>query len=174
MSGDGNPVEATRLFAALVDTLLPGTDNWPSGATVGVQAELARRLLQQRGEDVLTQVIDVLRADAAALLSNDEAARVAAVAAWEARDKDLFGWIRDAVYHTYYESPFVVQAINRHGHSYKLVPHLTGYGLPRFDPQRDTPRHGRGGWIPTAAVTRVAVETLGMPDERTTDAGRGR
>jgi hypothetical protein len=167
VSGDSDPVEAARLLAALVDTLLPGAAGWPSGGTAGVQAELATRILQQRGEDVLVQVIDALRAEAAALLSDNAADRIAAVTGWETRDSDLFGWVRDAAYHAYYESPFVVQAINRHGHSYKLVPHLTGYRLPRFDLERDTPRHGRGGWIPTGAVKRVAVETLDLADQRT-------
>ncbi len=172
MSEALTPVDVARLLAALVDTLLPGDDGWPSGATVGVQAQLAPRLVQERGEDALDRVVDALRDAAPALLGPDEAARVAAVAAWEARDKDLFGFVRDAAYMAYYESPVVVQAINAHGHRYRLVSHVVGYKLPRFDVARDTPTHGRGRYIPTDAVTRVAVETLDLADERTLNWGR--
>ncbi len=166
------PEESARLLAALVETLLPGDDGWPSGSLVGVQAVLAMRLVQERGEDAVDSVIQSLGDDAAPLLADDEDARVAAVAAWEARDKTLFGFVRDAVYMAYYENPVVVQAINAHGHQYKLIPHVTGYMLPRFDLARDTPTHGRGKWIPTDAVQRVPVETLDLADERTQNWGR--
>lgn len=164
--------QAARLLAALVDVLLPGDTGWPGGATVGVQAVLAARLVQERGDDAVDSVLDALRDDAPALLGGDEAARVAAVAAWEARDKDLFGWVRDAAYMAYYESPLVVRAINAHGHPYKLISHVTGYKLPRFDPARDAPRHGRGWYLATDAVRRVDVESLNLADERTQNWGR--
>ena len=164
--------ETAKLLAALVETLLPGDAGWPSGAAVGVQSALATRLVQERGDDALDKLVTALGDDATALLSGDEAARVAAVAAWEARDAEFFGWVRDAAFMAYYESPIVVQAINAHGHPYKLVPHITGYELPRFERERDTPRHGRGGWIATDAVARVPVEMLDLADERTLTWGR--
>ena len=163
------PVRAARLLAALVDTLIPGDEGWPAANVVGVQADLATRLVQERGEDALEQVLDTLNAEASALLSSDEPSRVAAIAAWEARDPALFGWVRDAVYLTYYESPVVVQAINAHGHRYKLIPHVDGYRLPPFDAARDTPRHGRGVWIPTGEVRRVAIDTLDLAGGRAGD-----
>lgn len=166
------PVDAARLLAALVDTLIPGNAGWPSAGIVGVQSMLATRLVQERGEDSLDRVIGALGADAAALFSDDEAARVVAIAAWEARDAQLFGWVRDAVFMAYYESPVVVLAIKARGHQYKLIPHIAGYMLPRFDAERDTPRHGRGAWIATGAVLRVPVETLDLADERTQTWGR--
>lgn len=165
-------VDGARLLAAVVGTLIPGDASWPDACVVGVQFEVAARLVEQHGEDALDQVIEVLRPDWDALLSGDEAARIAAVAGWELRDKDQFTRVREATYLAYYESPFVVQAINAHGHLYKLRPHVTGYKLPRFDPARDTPRHGRGAWTPTDAVHRVAVETLDLADERTVNWGR--
>jgi hypothetical protein len=165
-------VETAQLLAVLADTLLPGGEGWPSGATVGVQALVAARLVQERGDDAVDSVVAALGDDAQALLTGDEAARVAAVAAWEARDKDLFGFVRDAAFIAYYESPAVVLAINAHGHPYRLVPHVAGYKLPRFNLERDTPKHGRGRWTPTDAVQRVAVETLNLADERTQNWGR--
>jgi hypothetical protein len=167
-----DPVLAARLLAALVDTLIPGDAGWPSAATVGVQGELAARLVRERGEDGLAAVIAALQPASGALLGSDEAARVASVAAWEAGDRELFGWVRDAAYFAYYESPVVVAAINAHGHEYSLVPHVAGYDVPKFDRERDTPRHQRGGWIATDQVRRVAAETLALDENRTQDWGR--
>jgi hypothetical protein len=150
------PVAVGRLLAALVETLLPGDAGWPSGATVGVQAALATRLIEEKGEDALETLLAALQPGAAALLGGAAAARVDAVAAWEARDGALFGWVRDAAYMAYYESPVVALAIAAHGHQYRLRPHVAGYKLPRFDPATDTPRHGRGRYVPTDAVARVA------------------
>jgi hypothetical protein len=167
-----SPFEMARLLAALVQTLLPGDSGWPSGTMVGVQALLATRLIQERGEDALETLVAALGDDVGALLSDDEEGRVAAVSSWEKRDKDLFGFVRDAAFMAYYESPVVVAAINAHGHPYRLVPHITGYGLPPFDLERDRPRHGRGAWIPTNAIKRIPVETLDLADERTLNWGR--
>jgi hypothetical protein len=172
MTDTTNAVDAAGLLAALVDTLIPGAAGWPAAATVGVQSMLASRLVQGRGDDALDTLLAALRPHAPALLSADEDARVAAVAAWEAGDAELFGWVRDAVYMAYYESPVVVLAINAHGHAYKLRPHVTGYKLPRFDAARDRPQHGRGTWTPTDSVKRVAAETLDLADERTLSWGR--
>lgn len=166
------PVQIARTLAAFVDVLLPGDASWPSAATVGVQAQLTQRLVESKGEDALTAFIEALQSDSAVLLDDDEAARVAAVAAFETRDPDLFGWIRDAVYVAYYESPVVVLAINAHGSLYKLRPHIEGYPLPRFDLEQDMPRHGRGHWIVTAAVRRVPVEALTLTEARATKWGR--
>jgi hypothetical protein len=164
--------DAARLLAALVDTLIPGAPGWPPAVTVGVQSALASRLIEQRGDDALGPLLTALEPHAEALLSDDEDRRVAAVAAWEAADKDLFGWVRDATYLAYYESPVVVLAINAHGHLYKARPHFTGYRLPRWDAARDTPTHGRGAWTPTDAVRRVDTGALDLADERTQNWGR--
>ena len=59
------PIERARLLAALVETLLPGDDAWPNGATIGVQAVLATRLYELRGEDSLDKLVAVLRSKTA-------------------------------------------------------------------------------------------------------------
>lgn len=164
--------ETARVVAALVETLLPGDDGWPPGAVVGVQATLALRLVREHGEDGLARLLASLGDAAATLRDGDAAARVAAVAAWEAREAAFFGFVRDAAYMAYYESPVVAQAINEHGSPYKLMPHVSGYRVPRFDPATDTPTHARGGYIPTDQVRRVAVETLDLDDQRTQNWGR--
>lgn len=37
---------------------------------------------------------------------------------------------------TCYENPFVAEVINAKGHVYELRPHIKGYPVPRFDPNR--------------------------------------
>jgi hypothetical protein len=81
-------------------------------------------------------------------LDTDEPRQVAAVRAFEAADPTRFKWVRDATFLAYYECPLVVRTMNARGFEYKLRPHIDGYRLPPFDPARDTPRHGRGHWIP--------------------------
>ena len=39
--------------------------------------------------------------------------------------------------------------------------------MPRFDLARDTPRHGRGRFIPTGEVRRVDTAALDLASDRT-------
>lgn len=165
--GGATPKAAAGMLADLVDVLLPGDASWPSGRTVGVQALLALRLLQQRGAAGLARVGQVILASGGPMDGLDEPARVALVERFAASEADLFGWVRDTAYVTYYENPFVAEVINAKGHIYKLRPHIHGYPVPRFDPERNTPRHGRGRFVPTEAVRRVNTAALDLASERT-------
>ena len=164
------PKMAARLLADFVDVLLPGDEVWPSGRTVGVQSLLALRLLEQRGKQEFARVARALAAAGGPLAGLDEAARTA-VARFEADEPELFGWLRDAAYVTYYENPFVAEVINLKGHIYELRPHLKGYPVPRFDPERHTPRHGRGRYVPTEAVHRLDTSSLDLASDRTQSWG---
>lgn len=168
-AGDGglDPAAAATLVADLVDVLLPGDGTWPSGGAVGVQAPLVIRLLEERGKAAFPALTRGLLAAGGPLAGLDEGARVAVVARFEAAEPALFGWLRDAAYVAYYESPFVAEVINARGHVYELRPHLKGYPVPRFDLARDTPRHGRGRYTPTDQVRRVDTSALDLPGERT-------
>jgi len=167
---DPAPAIAAGLLADLADTLVPGDDHWPSAAAVGVQAALATRLIEERGEADLARLAQAILQAGGPLAGRPEAERVAIVQAFEAAEPELFGWVRDAVYFAYYESPFVVAAINAQGHPYRLRPHVKGYPLPRFDLVQDTPRHGRGRWLPTDAVR--PVDTSGLDPLATEFANR--
>jgi hypothetical protein len=168
-AGDGAtaPKAAAGMLADFVEVLLPGDDSWPSGRAVGVQSILALRLLEQRGKADFAKVAEALVAAGGPLVGLDEAARVAVVERFEASEPALFGWLRDAAYVTYYENPFVAEVINAKGHVYELRPHVKGYPVPRFDPERHTPRHGRGRYIPTEAVRRVDAAALDLASDHT-------
>ncbi len=161
------PMVAAELLAGFVDVLLPGDASWPSGRTVGVQSLLALRLLQQRGKAGFSRVGDAMLACGAPFDGLDDAARIAVVQRFEASEPALFGWLRDAAYVTYYENPFVAEVINAKGHIYELRPHLKGYPVPRFDLQRNIPRHGRGRYTPTDAVRRVDTSALDLTGDVT-------
>ena len=161
------PKAAATLLADFVDVLLPGDEAWPSGRTVGVQSLLALRLLEQKGKREFARVAEALLAAGGPLEGADDVVRVAIVARFEANEPTLFGWLRDAAYVTYYENPFVAEVINAKGHSYELRPHTKGYAVPRFDLARNTPRHGRGRFVPTDAVRRVDTSGLDLASDRT-------
>jgi hypothetical protein len=165
------PTAAAGMLADFVQVLLPGNGDWPSGLTVGVQAILALRLLEQRGKADFAKVGHAILACGGPLAGLDEDARIAVVKRFETSEPVLFGWLRDAAYVSYYENPFVAEAINRKGHVYELRPHIKGYSLARFDLERNTPRHGRGRYTPTEAVRRVDVEALDLDSDRTQSWG---
>lgn len=161
------PASSCALLTDFIDVLLPGDDVWPSGRTVGVQALLALRLLEERGTMAFPTVMKALLGAGGPLAGLDDAARIEVVKRFEAAEPALFGWLRDAAYVAYYENPFVAEAINARGHVYELRPHVKGYPLPRFDLTRDTPRHGRGHYIPTDQVRRVDTSDLDLESNRT-------
>lgn len=165
------PKIAAGLFAGFVDVILPGDDVWPSGAVIGVQSLLALRLLEQRGKHEFARAAQALTAAGAPFEGLGEAARVAVVTRFEAGDPELFGWMRDTAYVTYYESPFVAEVINLKGHFYELRPHIKGYPVPHFDPERHTPRHGRGRYVATDAVRRLDTSSLDLAGDRTQSWG---
>ena len=161
------PREAAGMLADFVEVLLPGGDGWPSASTIGVQAILALRLLEQRGKIEFAKVAQGILASSGPLAELDEESRIAVVKRFEASEPALFAWLRDAAYVAYYENPFVAEVINAKGHIYELRPHIKGYAVPRFDLERNTPRHGRGRYIPTEAVRRVDIEALDLESDRT-------
>lgn len=170
-AGPLGPAIAAGVLADLVEVLLPGDGVWPSGKSVGVQSLLALRLLQEKGKADLARVTAAVVAAGGPLDSLDEPARVAVVRRFEADEPVLFGLVRDIAYVTYYESPFVAEVINAQGHPYELRPHIKGYPVPRFDLARNTPRHGRGRYIPTEAVRRVDLSSLDLANDATQSWG---
>ena len=161
------PAGAATLIADFVDVLIPGERLWPSARTVGVQGQLALRLMEERGKNALPALVKAIEAAGGPLGGLDEAARVAVVRRFEEAEPDLFGWVRDAAYIAYYENPFVAEAIVLTGHLYELRPHIKGYPVQRFDLARDTPRHGRGRYTKTSDVHRVDVSGLDLESNRT-------
>lgn len=170
-AGSLSPVEIAALLAALVDELIPGSQEWPSASGVGVQGLLAARIVDEWGEGELQAVVDAVLAAGGpfALCGADE--RTAIVERFEAAEPGRFERVRTAAVLAYYESPVVAAAIRRTGRPYSLRPHATGYPMRPFDPARDTPRHGRGAYLTTDQVKPVDVSGLDLASGRTTNWG---
>jgi hypothetical protein len=147
-------------LAALVDVLVPGDDTFPRASEVGVQAKLADRLILMRGEGAVPALVEALASAGGPLHRLDGAGRVAVLSRLERERPDDFLLVRNIVYLSYYESPAVHAAIRALGFTYHATPLPAGYDVGRFDAKTDTPRHGRGGFVPTDAVRRVDLSRL--------------
>ncbi len=155
-----SPIETARLLRDLVDTMIPGDEQWPSAADVGVQGLLGLRLIEIFGENGCDRLIADLAASGAPFTGKDRASREAIVARFEAADPKRFATVLLAIYTGYYEHPAVVAAVAALGMPYRARPVLGGYELPPFNPLHDTPRHGRGGYVRTEDVRRVELSGL--------------
>ncbi|MAQ83088.1 hypothetical protein [Psychromarinibacter halotolerans] len=154
-------------LAAFVDELLPGGNGWPKASVVGIQFPLVERLIEQNGEPALTALAQTLNKIGAPWAGMEPAERVEAVKSLEASDPGRFGWLRDAAFQAYYESPVIVMLIDANGTPYKIRPHLSGYDLPKFDRATQTPRHNRGHYIPTDQVKPVDTSGLNLDTVKT-------
>ena len=99
------PAGAAKLIAEFVDVLIPGERLWPSASAVGVQGQLALRLIEERGKNALPTLVKAIEAAGGPLAGLDEDARVAVVQRFEEAEPDLFGWVRDAAYIAYCRTP---------------------------------------------------------------------
>lgn len=143
-------------LAALVDTMIPGDELFPSAAAVGTHGLVGPRLRQLLGRDGLAR----LSAALGPLAALDRGGRETAIARLESADPELFAALRMTVYLSYYEQPAVVDAVRAMGHDYNDAPQPDGYALPPFDPDQDLPKRPRGAFVPTAEVRRVDLTAL--------------
>ncbi len=158
MHAEDRMMDEDAAVGGLLTTLLPGGAGFPPAAETGMAALLAARL-RQADATLPTRLAGSLRAPPADAASWREAA-----ARLEAVEPKLFSEFRKYAYLTYYEQPSVIAAIRALGFRYNDQPLPDGYPDEPFDPVRDAPAHRRGRWIPTDAVTRVDLSTLGMEE----------
>ena len=149
------------VLEALVDVLLPGDADFPSAATVGVQGKLAERILATSGAAGLERLLTAL-----AGLAEAGEAGADRVRAFEQAEPTLFAAVRSITFLTYYESPFVQEAIRGLGFAYNATPLPKGYGIGRFDEATDRPTHGRGHYVKTSEVQRVDLSGLDIEELR--------
>ena len=161
MRGEAKALAAE--LAALVDVLVPGDEAFPPASEVGVQAKLADRLMLMRGDGAVQGVVEGLAAAGGPLALLDADGRTAVLTRVERERPDDFLLVRNIVYLSYYESPAVHEAIRAMGFTYHATPLPQGYDVGRFDPATDTPRHGRGAFVPTEEVRRVDLSGLDFP-----------
>ncbi len=147
-------------LAALVDVLLPGDDLFPQASAVGLQAVLADRLRALRGETGIDELLAALESCGGPLHGLADMRREAVVGRFELDHANLFALVHAASYLGYYESPAVQTAIRMLGHPYHGVLLPDGYDVAPFDPEVDSPRHGRGWYKATGDVERVDLTGL--------------
>lgn len=153
-------VRLSTMLRDLVDVLIPGEGDWPSGSLAGTHGILGMRLLEEQGPQALLELETALAACGGPLGPLGEDERVAVVARLENSRPKLFTLIRTATYLGYYESPSVIPQVRALGQPYDPVPILQGYHLEPFDRERDRPRHNRGHYIPTDQVKPVDISGL--------------
>lgn len=107
---------------ALLDTLLPGTADWPAaGSLDGIAAQVA------------TEAAPLLAALPAGFATAGADAREAALRALEAAEPAAFERLVAAAYLAYYTHQTVRDALERHCGYAARPPQPLGYDLPPFD-----------------------------------------
>jgi hypothetical protein len=133
---------------AFADVLLPGDDVFPPASATSIAG-------------LLDRVPAALRSAVAKLATLAPDARIARVGQLEAEQPALFVEAQRTLYLAYYEQYEVVRAIRAMGVDYHAVMLPLGYEIAPFDPETETPRHGRGHWIATDAVRPLAPAATG-------------
>lgn len=134
-------------IAALVDALIPGDAHYPCASDAQVPDFLCARM----GSDDLKLLNEVV-ADTKQPLTADEAERV--IARLQEDRPVVFAWLRELTYHGYYASPRVLAAMTDRGYGYHGAPQPLGYSIAE---EMLKPQSRRGVYLPTEAVTRVAL-----------------
>lgn len=154
----------TRLVTdAIIDTIIPPEEGWPSSAELGIADLLARYLVP---DDAPVALYPYFRAEefpelaariGGPLVGAEIEERVGALQVVETEEPELFARIRDAVYYLYYGHSAVVALIRsttRYGADYLGGSQPTGYRgvLESWGSRTFT---NRGVFIPTASVRRA-------------------
>ncbi|MCS7256819.1 MAG: hypothetical protein NZ562_09410 [Thermomicrobium sp.] len=149
--------------AALIDTLVPGDDLFPSASQAGAVGLVFDRLRTLEGEEFVEQVLQELWSWSGGrlLATLDPTERAELVARLEREQPRWFEQVRFVTYLSYYQLPPVVRAVRALGFDYNEAPQPKGYQMDPFDPASDLPTMPRGSYVPTEAVRRVSLEGLG-------------
>lgn len=153
------PIAPAELVA-LVDTLIPGDGQFPAASTVGVHGVVTLRWRDLMGADGLDALAAALSRHGGPLAPLETDGRVAVLRRLEAAEPPLFAALRMTVYLAYYEQPAVTEQVRALGFAYNEAPLPEGYALDPFDPAEDAPKHRRGHFVPTGAVSRVDLSGL--------------
>lgn len=156
------PTERSHVDA-IIDTLIPPEDGWPSASELGI-ADLLTTYLVPEGAPVslyphFTRAEFPVIAEriASAVVDAGLNARVAQLVSVEAAEPALFARLRDFVYYVYYGHPAVVALIRgttRYGADFHGGPQPEGYE-DTLEHWGDRPLTRRGVFIPTGAVLRA-------------------
>jgi len=152
---------------ALVDTLVPPEDGWPSSAELGVADLIADYLVPEDAPVSLfpyfarTEFEDLMTRIASPLVGRTMQERVEQLRALERNEEQLFARLREFVYYAYYGHPAVVTQIRRrtrYGGDYLGGSQPAGYrGV--LESWGDRPMTTRGAYFRTDSILRAPQAT---------------
>lgn len=154
------PAVVAAALAAFLDVLLPGDELFPPASAAGAHGLFSERLRAVRGAGAVFDLVHRLENVYPGFARRSEGERTSAVESLEREDPELFGWLVNTAYLSYYQSPVVVETIRRLGHDYNDAPQPRGYSMDPFDPARDLPARPRGHYLRTEEVSRVYLTGL--------------
>jgi hypothetical protein len=156
-----------EILKAASDEIIPPGDGFPAPSAVGVVEDFIPRYITPRGEEPehfpfvaeagFKASVDVL---GQRFLDSPSAKRVEMLRATERDDPTFFLEMKTLVYYGYYSRPVVTDAIRHNleaGRDYRGAPQPYGYARSIEDWDLTKLPRGRGRYIPTAEVKRVAV-----------------
>jgi hypothetical protein len=147
-------------LVAVLDTLLPGGEGFPSASTVDTSAFLLDQLgpgaLQEWLLPLLSGLDDAAGGDFAAGSAEQ---RDPLLQQLEAAQPLPFARLLALAYYSYYAQPAVIAAIQTLGHDYNQTPQPLGYAMAPFDPTNPThlPAVPRGTYLRTLDMARVVM-----------------
>lgn len=147
-----------HILTAVLDTLLPGGDGFPSASA----ADTAPFLVDQLGRSVREEWLLPLLAGLEDVAGGDFAAqsaeqRTVLLEQLEAAQPLVFIRLQALAYYSYYAQPAVVAAIQALGYDYNQAPQPLGYAMDPFNPGNPTHRPAvpRGTYKRTLDMARA-------------------
>jgi hypothetical protein len=149
-----------RDLTAVLDTLLPGGEGFPSASATDTSTFLldqpAPSALKEWLLPLLSGLDDAAGGDFEAA---DAEQRTALLRQLEAAQPLSFNRLLALAYYSYYAQPAVITAIQALGHDYNQTPQPLGYAMAPFDPTNPThlPAVPRGTYMRTLDMARVVM-----------------
>ena len=148
------------LLTAVLDTLLPGGEGFPSASGAGAGVFLLDQVRSSAPQEWLRPLLTGLD-DAAGGDFTVRAAeqRTALLQECEVAQPLPFARLLALAYYSYYAQPAVIAAIQALGHDYNQTPQPLGYAMAPFDPANLThlPVVPRGAYKRTLDMARVVM-----------------
>jgi hypothetical protein len=145
-------------LAAVLDTLLPGGEGFPSASATDTAAFLLDQVgSAARREWLLPLLSELDDAAGGEFAAGDAEQRTALLQQLEAVQPLPFAKLLALAYYSYYAQPAVIAAIQALGHDYNQTPQPLGYEMAPFDPANPThlPAAPRGSYMRTRDIVRV-------------------
>lgn len=166
--------DCARTLDAVIDTLIPGGDDFPAPSEVGVRRFIERYVTPPGQPEIwypflpereLMAWLDTLDGFVDSALDK----RMRTLSQLEYNEPGFFARLRDLVYQAYYSRPEVVRAINTlpAGKDYRVSPQPYGYAEVIDDWDEALLARVTGSYTRTEDIVRVPLpDGLAGPDEK--------